>query len=255
MPVLLLLSGFSSIVALRKSYGAGNFGYSSLAFAAARKGRMNQLPERQQVQVEGIGNGCEGRAGRGEDDGAGDGPWNDGRDDDSCVFQVFRKLLLVLIERPAELGCKDDCERLAAGNEARDDGREQRRRIIPEAACKGFKFPMDAVQKSRPLENAGEGSGEADDGGDMEHGYDASPIDHGRKFRDGRNVAEDHDEKDIPWILRLLGVGKKRRQSDADGHIRFDGYAEEAEEENGNGRQRKDGRKDIELFKVCRSCG
>ena len=57
-----------------------------------------------------------------------------------------------------------------------------RRRIIPEAACKGFKFPMDAVQKSRPLENAGEGSGEADDGGDMEHGYDASPIDHGRKF-------------------------------------------------------------------------
>ena len=80
------------------------------------------------------------------------------------------KLLLVLIECPAELGCKDDCERLAAGNEARDDGREQRRRIIPEAACKGFKFPMDAVQKSRPLENAGEGSGEADDGGDMEHG-------------------------------------------------------------------------------------
>ncbi len=52
MPVLLLLSGFSSIVALRKSYGAGNFGYSSLAFAAARKGHMNQLPERQQVQVE-----------------------------------------------------------------------------------------------------------------------------------------------------------------------------------------------------------
>lgn len=61
---------------------------------------MNQLPERQQVQVEGIGNGCEGRAGRGEDDGAGDGPWNDGGDDDSCVFQVFRKLLLVLIECP-----------------------------------------------------------------------------------------------------------------------------------------------------------
>ena len=104
MPVLLLLSGFSSIVALRKSYGAGNFGYSSLAFAAARKGRMNQLPERQQVQVEGIGNGCEGRAGRGEDDGAGDGPWNDGRDAESCVYQVFGKLVLVRIERPAELG-------------------------------------------------------------------------------------------------------------------------------------------------------
>ena len=68
-------------------------------------------------------------------------------------------------------------------------------------------------------------------------------------------MGADHDEKDIPWILRLLGVGKKRRQSDADGHIRFDGYAEEAEEENGNVRQRKDGRKDIELFKVCRSCG
>lgn len=137
--------------------------YESASRAAAGTGRRHREWMR-------------GRAGRGEDDGAGDGPWNDGGDDDSCVFQVFRKLLLVLIECPAELGCKDDCERLAAGNEARDDGREQRRRIIPEAACKGFKFPMDAVQKSRPLENAGEGSGEADDGGDMEHGYDASPL-------------------------------------------------------------------------------
>ena len=69
------------------------------------------------------------------------------------------------------------------------------------------------------------------------------PIDMGASSGTGRNVAEDHDEKDIPWILRLLGVGKKRRQSDADGHIRFDGYAEEAEEENGNGRQRRMGEK------------
>ena len=134
-----------------------------------------------------------------------------------------------------------DGQSLVAGDGAGEDGGDQHCGVGGQDRTPRLDASPDGLQQPGPLENAGVGGGEADDGPHLEHGDNAAPVDHGGQLRALGGETQDGVLQKGQGGGALIGEAEHRGSGDAGQHGRLHPHPQGGEHQNQSRRDEGEG--------------
>lgn len=131
------------------------------------------------------------------------------------------QLFPAFLQTAAQLVGEHDGQSLVAGDGAGEDGGDQHCGVGGQDRTPRLDASPDGLQQPGPLENAGVGGGEADDGPHLEHGDNAAPVDHGGQLRALGGETQDGVLQKGQGGGALIGEAEHRGSGDAGQHGRL----------------------------------